>query len=427
MKIKRYIKGDKVIWLVIMILLVISLLSVYSSTGSLAYQYRGGDTIYYLMRQLRFILLGVVIIFFVHLIPYQVFSRLSLVALWLAVPLLILTLVAGQSINDATRWLQIPGTSFTIQTSDFAKIALVMYMARILSVNQNNISDFKDVFAKVTFAIVGICGLILPANFSTAVLVFLTAFSLMFVARIPIKYLALMIFSGLFAFAIFLGGSELLGKEGRTSTWKNRIESFVSGEGDSYQADQAKVAVVQGGLFGKGPGNSTQRNLVPHPYSDFIYAIIIEEYGSVIGGGFVLILYLWLFYRAGLIIRRSRSTYGAFLAFGLSFGLVLQAFVNMAVAVGLVPVTGQTLPLVSMGGSSIIFTSMAAGMILSVSWGCDESRIKSEESEESSPEDDQNSQTSEAAVKQVMKEGTEASGTGKKKQKRTRTEFEINA
>ena len=191
----------------------------------------------------------------------------------------------------------------------------------------------------------------------------------MFVARIPVKYLALMIFSGLFAFAIFLGGSELLGKEGRTSTWKSRIESFVSGEGDNYQADQAKVAIVQGGLFGKGPGNSTQRNLVPHPYSDFIYAIIIEEYGSVIGGVLVLVLYLWLFYRAGLIIRRSRSTYGAFLAFGLSFGLVLQAFVNMAVAVGLVPVTGQTLPLVSMGGSSIIFTSMAAGMILSVSWG----------------------------------------------------------
>ena len=427
MKIRRYIKGDKVIWLVIVILLVISLLSVYSSTGSLAYQKQGGDTLYYLMRQLRFILLGVVIIFFVHLVPYQLFSRLSVVALWLAVPLLILTLVAGQNINDATRWLQIPGTSFTIQTSDFAKIALVMYMARILSVNQNNISNFKDVFGKVTFAIVGICGLILPANFSTAAIVFLTAFSLMFVARIPIKYLALMIFSGLFAFAIFLGGSELLGKEGRTSTWKNRIESFVSGEGDSYQADQAKVAVVQGGLFGKGPGNSTQRNLVPHPYSDFIYAIIIEEYGSVIGGGFVLILYLWLFYRAGLIIRRSRSTYGAFLAFGLSFGLVLQAFVNMAVAVGLVPVTGQTLPLVSMGGSSIIFTSMAAGMILSVSWGCDESRIKSEESEESSPEDDQNSQTSEAVVKQAMKEGTEASGTGRKKQKRTRTEFEINA
>ncbi len=377
------------IWLVVIILLVISLLSVYSSTGSLAYQKQGGDTLYYLMRQFRFIVLGVVIIFFVHLVPYQVFSRLSVVALWLAIPLLILTLVAGQNINDATRWLQIPGTSFTIQTSDFAKIALIMYMARVLSVNQNNIGDFKDVFGKITLAIVGICALILPANFSTAALVFLTAFSLMFVARIPVKYLALMVFSGLFAFAIFLGGSELLGKEGRTSTWKSRIESFVSGEGDSYQADQAKVAIVQGGLFGKGPGNSTQRNLVPHPYSDFIYAIIIEEYGSLIGGILVLALYLWLFYRAGLIIRRSRSTYGAFLAFGLSMGLVLQAFVNMAVAVGLVPVTGQTLPLVSMGGSSIIFTSMAAGMILSVSWGTDETKVRGAEIQEPVPEAEQ--------------------------------------
>lgn len=416
MKFKKYIKGDKVIWLVIIILLVISLLSVYSSTGSLAYQKQGGDTIYYLLRQFRFILLGVVIIFFVHLIPYQVFSRLSVVALWLAIPLLILTLVAGQNINDATRWLQIPGTSFTIQTSDFAKIALIMYLARVLSINQNNISDFRDVFGKVSLAIVGICALILPANFSTAALVFLTAFALMFVARIPVKYLALMIFSGLFAFAIFLGGSELLGKEGRTSTWKSRIESFTSGEGDSYQADQAKVAIVQGGLFGKGPGNSTQRNLVPHPYSDFIYAIIIEEYGSVIGGVLVLALYLWLFYRAGLIIRRSRSTYGAFLAFGLSMGLVLQAFVNMAVAVGLVPVTGQTLPLVSMGGSSIIFTSMAAGMILSVSWGCDESRVK--EGEVQTP-----------AEEVVPEEKPLDSRKGKKENKekrKTRTEFDVN-
>ena len=433
MKIKRYIKGDKVIWLVILILLVISLLSVYSSTGSLAYQYRGGDTVYYFFRQLRFILLGIVIIFFVHLVPYQVFSRLSVVALWLAIPLLFLTLVAGQNINDAARWLQIPGTSLTIQTSDFAKIALVMYLARVLSVNQNNISDFKDVFGKVTLAIVVLCGLILPANFSTAALIFLTAFSLMFVARIPVKYLALMIFSGLFAFAIFLGASELLGKDGRTSTWKNRIETFVSGEGDSYQADQAKVAVVQGGLFGKGPGNSTQRNLVPHPYSDFIYAIIIEEYGSLVGGVLVLALYLWLFYRTGLIIRRSRSTYGAFLAFGLSMGLVLQAFVNMAVAVGLVPVTGQTLPLVSMGGSSIIFTSMAAGMILSVSWGTDESILQGVASRDSIPEAETGGQTSDTGSAQAMNGNTEKSvsheeaGKMNKGSRRTRTEFDLNA
>ena len=189
--------------------------------------------------------------------------------------------------------------------------------------------------------------------------------------------------TGIFALSLFIGGAFLLNKEGRISTWKNRIEAYMDGDSDNYQADQAKVAIVQGGLFGKGPGNSTQRNLLPHPYSDFIYAIIIEEYGSLVGGILVIALYLWLFFRAGLIIRRSKSTYGAFLAFGLSMGLVLQAFVNMAVAVGLVPVTGQTLPLVSMGGSSIFFTSMATGMILSVSWGtredeAEKARIESE-------------------------------------------------
>ena len=384
MKVRRYIKGDKIIWIVVLILLVISLLSVYSSTGSLAYQHREGNTFFYLFRQLKFVLLGLLIIFFVHMIPYRVFSRISVVALYLAIPLLILTLIAGTNINEATRWLQIPGTGLTIQPSDFAKIALVMYMAKILSVNQNNIKDFKGVFVKISLAIIGTCALILPANFSTAGIVFLTAFSLMFVGRIPVKYLALMVFTGIFALSVFIGGALLVNKEGRISTWKHRIETYMDGEGDNYQANQAKVAIVQGGLFGKGPGNSTQRNLLPHPYSDFIYAIIIEEYGSLVGGVLVLALYLWLFFRAGLIIRRSRSTYGAFLAFGLSMGLVLQAFVNMAVAVGLVPVTGQTLPLVSMGGSSIFFTSMATGMILSVSWG---TRVESEQESQKSKEE----------------------------------------
>ena len=356
----------------VLILLVISLLSVYSSTGSLAYQHRAGNTFFYLFRQLKFILLGLLIIFFVHLIPYKVFSRVSIFALYLAIPLLLLTLLIGTNINDATRWLEIPGTGLTIQPSDFAKIALVMFIAKVLSVNQNNIRDFKGVFLKISLAIVATCALILPANFSTAAILFLTAFSLMFVGRIPLKYLTLMIFTGALALSLFIGVALVIDNEGRISTWKNRIEAFMHGEGDNYQADQAKVAIVQGGLFGKGPGNSTQRNLLPHPYSDFIYAIIIEEYGSLIGGLLVLALYLWLFFRAGLIIRRSKSTYGAFLAFGLSLGLVLQAFVNMAVAVGLVPVTGQTLPLVSMGGSSIFFTSMATGMILSVSWGTKE-------------------------------------------------------
>ena len=410
MKIRRYIKGDRIIWMVVIILLVISLLSVFSSTGSLAYQHRSGNTFFYLFRQLKFILLGVLIIFFVHLVPYRIFSRVSVFALYLAIPLLIITMITGTNINEATRWLQIPGTGLTIQPSDFAKIALVMFVAKILSVNQNNIRDFRGVFGKISVAIIGTCALILPANFSTAAIVFVTAFSLMFVGRIPVRYLALMLFTGAFALSVFIGGSLLLNKEGRLATWKNRVENFMDGEGDNYQADQAKVAIVQGGLFGKGPGNSTQRNLLPHPYSDFIYAIIIEEYGSLIGGILVIALYLWLFFRTGMIIRRSRSTYGAFLAFGLSMGLVLQAFVNMAVAVGLVPVTGQTLPLVSMGGSSIFFTSMATGMILSVSWGTKE--LPGGEEEQGEEEAEADVADGPAPTKENMNK---------------RTEFEVNA
>ena len=415
MKIRRYIKGDRIIWMVILILLVISLLSVYSSTGSLAYQHRSGNTFFYLFRQLKFILLGVLIIFFVHLVPYRIFSRVSVFALYLAIPLLFLTLVAGTNINEAARWLQIPGTGLTIQPSDFAKIALVMYVAKILSVNQNNIKDFKGVFGKISLAIIGTCALILPANFSTAAIVFVTAFSLMFVGRIPVRYLALMLFTGVFALSVFVGGALLLDREGRIATWKNRIENYVDGEGDNYQADQAKVAIVQGGLFGKGPGNSTQRNLLPHPYSDFIYAIIIEEYGSLVGGFLVIALYLWLFFRAGMIIRRSKSTYGAFLAFGLSMGLVLQAFVNMAVAVGLVPVTGQTLPLVSMGGSSIFFTSMATGMILSVSWGTREDA--SEKAREEAEKLQEQSEKLQEESEKLLEESENLK----------RTEFEVNA
>ncbi len=422
MKIRRYIKGDRIIWMVVIILLVISLLSVYSSTGSLAYQHRSGNTFFYLFRQLKFILLGVLIIFFVHLIPYRIFSRVSIFALYLSIPLLILTLIAGTNINEATRWLMIPGTGLTIQPSDFAKIALVMYLAKILSVNQNNIKDFKGVFGKISLAIIGTCALILPANFSTALIVFVTAFSLMFVGRIPVRYLALLIFTGIFALSIFIGGALLLNKEGRIATWKNRIENYIDGEGDNYQADQAKVAIVQGGLFGKGPGNSTQRNLLPHPYSDFIYAIIIEEYGTLVGGILVIALYLWLFFRTGMIIRRSKSTYGAFLAFGLSMGLVLQAFVNMAVAVGLVPVTGQTLPLVSMGGSSIFFTSMATGMILSVSWG---SRgIPGEEGKSEKGSDDDAAADILAPAADTVSTSVPAPVREKDEK---RTEFEVNA
>jgi cell division protein FtsW len=369
MNILKYIRGDRVIWTVIIILSVVSLLSVYSSTGSLAYKKVSGDTFYYLFRQFKYILLGLCVIIFVQLIPFHAFNKLSVAFLGAAIVLLIVTLIKGQEINEANRWLAIPGTSNTFQPSEFAKFALIMYLARILANNQDNLDDFRSVFLKLAAAISFVCILILPTNLSTAAIIFTVSFILLFIGRVPIKYLSLYIGIGIAGLALFLMLSAAMSREGRISTWKARIERYVSGDGDNFQADQAKVAIVRGGLLPNGPGTSTQRILLPHPYSDFIFAIIIEEYGSVIGGSLLVFLYLWLLFRTGLIVRKTKSTFGAFLAFGLALGLVFQAFVNMGVTVGLLPVTGQTLPLVSMGGSSMFFTSMALGMILSVSWG----------------------------------------------------------
>ena len=371
----KYIRGDKVIWMVIILLSMISILAVYSSTGTLAYKVRGGNTGYYLIKQFIFLSAGVFIIIFFSGIPYKYYSRTAQIFLFIAIPVLALTLVTGPSINEARRWLTLPGTGFTIQPSDFAKLAIIMYVARILSLQQERITEFKAAFLPIIWPVIIVCGLIMPANLSTSAILFVTAMSLMFVGRIPFKFLALTIGGGILVLTIFITVSLYLNKGGRIATWKNRIENFVSGEEteDNFQVNRAKVAVVNGGLIGKGPGNSAQRNYLPHPYSDFIYAIIIEEYGLV-GGTFVLFLYLWLFFRAGLIVRKSNRTFAALLSLGLSMGLVLQAMVNMAVAVNLVPVTGQTLPFVSMGGSSILFTSVALGMILSVSHGIEEER-----------------------------------------------------
>jgi len=370
MTFKVKIRGDRVIWMVILILSVLSILAVYSSTGTLAYKVRGGNTGYYLVKQFILLMVGIFIIIFIHQVPYKYFLRLSQILLYIAIPLLLLTLATGSSINEARRWLTLPGTSLTIQPSDFGKLAVIMYVARILAVKQEKITDLKEAFLPVIVPIIIACLLILPANLSTAAILFVTCMSLMFVGRIPFKHLALTIVSGLIILVVFIGISVALHKGGRIETWKNRIESFISGEEeeDNFQVNQAKIAIVRGGLLGKGPGNGVQRNYLPHPYSDFIYAIIIEEYGLA-GGLLVLGCYLWLFFRASLIVRKSKRTFGAFLAFGLGMGLVLQAMINMAVAVNLVPVTGQTLPLVSMGGSSILFTSTSLGMILSVSWG----------------------------------------------------------
>jgi cell division protein FtsW len=364
---RKYFKGDAVIWTVIVALSIFSLLAVYSSTGSLAYKYQGGDTSYYVIKHAILLLFGLVIIFLTHKIHYKYFSRLSQVFLVIAVILLILTLIIGITINEATRWLVIPVIGLTFQTSDFAKLALIMYLARMLSLKQNNIKDYHGAFIPILVPVLIICMLILPANLSTAIILMATSFILMFIGRINFRYLFIFTIIVAAIFGIFVVIALSNEWEGRIGTWRNRIESFVDKDSDqTYQIDQSKIAIVSGGLIKVRPGKSVQRNFLPLPYSDFIYSIIIEEYGLA-GGIIVMFLYLYLLFRAGVIIKKSTRTFPAFLAMGLTILIVIQAMVNMAVAVNILPVTGQPLPMISMGGTSMIFTCIEFGIILSVS------------------------------------------------------------
>jgi cell division protein FtsW len=360
------IKGDRAIWMVVIILSVFSLLAVYSSTGTLAYKFRAGNTEYYVIKHFIIMLLGLGLMLLASRVKYTYYSRISQLALWVAVPLLIFTLIRGTSINEANRWLTLPIINISFQSSDFAKLALIMFVARILTKKQETIKDLKEAFFPIMLPILIITGLILPANFSTAAILFVTCIILMFVGGVNLKYILAVMGIGVAAFGLFVLVVLNMPEKGRVITWKNRIEAFAGKSGDNYQAQQAKIAIASGKIFGKLPGNSTQRNFLPHAYSDFIYAIIIEEYG-LIGGFVILILYLILFYRGVKIASRSPGTYGALLAAGLSFSLVFQAMINMAVAVNLFPVTGQPLPLISMGGTSLWFSSLALGIILSVS------------------------------------------------------------
>ncbi len=370
--IQKYLKGDPVIWAVLIALSIFSVLAVYSSTGTLAYRYQGGNTSYYFIKHASSLLAGLFIVFLVHLVPYKLFSRISQILLFLAVPLLLLTLFFGSNINQATRSLKIPVIGLTIQTFDFAKLALIMFIARMLSLHQTEVSNNLNLFLKMLFPAILICALIMPANLSTALILFTSCYLLMFIGRVRFKYLAS--FGGLILVTVSMVIIIALhsGWQGRWETWKNRIESFIDKDaGDNYQVNQSKIAIVSGGLVKLRPGKSIQRNYLPHPYSDFIYAIIIEEYGLV-GGVVVMFLYLYLLFRAGVIVRKSTRTFPAFLAIGLTILIVLQAITNMAVAVNIFPVTGQPLPIISMGGTSILFTCVSLGILLSVSRGIDQ-------------------------------------------------------
>ena len=374
--IETYFKGDRIIWMVVILLSLMSLMAVYSSTGTLAYKYQEGNTEYYLFKHGIIVFLGFGIMYFTHLVKYTFYAKVSRIAIFLAIPLLLLTLLTGTNLNEASRWLTLPVINLSFQTSDLAKIALLLYVARSLSKKQDNIKDFKSAFLPVILPVCIICGLILPANFSTAAVLFSTCLVLMFFGRINFKYILSLVGIGILGLGLFLMIASFSGYEGRIGTWKKRIENFSNGNDQgNYQTQQAKIAIASGGIFGKGPGQSTQRNFLPHPYSDFIFAIIIEEYGFV-GGMVIVVLYLLLFYRAVVIVRKSPFAFATLLAIGCAFSLVFQAMINMAVAVNLFPVTGQPLPMLSMGGTSIWFTSIAVGIILSVSRNIEQEELK---------------------------------------------------
>lgn len=384
----KKINGDRTIWAVVVLLSILSILAVYSSISTLAYKYKSGDTIPYLLKHTGIIMFGLVLMFFSHKVRSGYYSRFAIIAIVLALPLLLLTLLSGSNINEASRWLRIPVIDLTFQTSDFAKIALILYVARTLAVKQDDIKDFKGAFLPIIVPVVAVCVLIMPANFSTAAMLFTTCLVLMFIGRINYKYILSVIGSGIVA--VCLLGILIWNFPSaihRGATWKARIENFSNGQSDvNYQVEQSKIAIATGGIMGKGPGKSTQRNFLPHPYSDFIFAIIIEEYGLWMAV-LVVFLYLILLYRAVRIATKCQKIFPSLLAVGCSFILVFQAMINMAVAVNLVPVTGQPLPLVSMGGTSIWFASIAIGMVLSASRELEKEKSPSRPSQREGVED----------------------------------------
>ena len=353
--------------MMVLFLYIVSVLAVYSSTTTLAYRFRAGNTEYYVVRHFLIIILGVGLLFLSHNIRYSYYSRISQIAIYIAVPLLLFTLIRGTAIHEASRWITLPVVNLSFQSSDLARLALIMYLARLLTRYRQDINNLQGSFIPMAGPVLLVCALIMPANFSTAAILFITSLVLMYIGRVRIKYIMGLLGASIVAAAIFILILGSMPGSSRVQTWQNRITTFIDQDNSStYQADHAKIAIATGGITGKSPGKSTQRNYLPQAYSDFIYAIIIEEYGLV-GGFFVLLFYLILLYRGIRIAHRSPGTFGALLAAGLSFSLVFQALINMAVAVNLLPVTGQQLPLVSMGGTSLWFTSLSIGIILSVS------------------------------------------------------------
>ena len=365
-RISAELKGDRVIWSIIGLLMMLSILVVYSSTSTLAFRERGGNTEFYLLKQVIILGVGAVIMYAAHLIHYRRFSLWSPYLLVIAIPLLMLTLAVGNEVNGATRWIEVPFIGLTFQTSDFAKIALITYVARSITSKQDYIQDFQSAFLPIIMPIVLVCFLIAPSNLSTALVIFVTCMLMMFIGRVAMKYIFLLMFCGLIAFAALIVIGNAFPTKVRSNTWTERARSFIEDEDGTEQTKLAKMAIARGGLVGNGPGNSMQKNFLPSAFADYIYAIIMEEYG-ILGGFVIMALYILMFMRVVRLVTKSPKTFPAMLAMGLILVITIEALANMAVSVHLVPVTGQPLPLLSMGGTSLLLTCVAFGMILSVS------------------------------------------------------------
>ncbi len=369
----KNIKGDKLIWAIVTLLAIFSFLPVYSAASNLAYTSTSGSTFTFFVKHFMHLFLGFLIIYGVHRIPYRYFRGLSMVMIPIVLVLLIVTMLQGTTIEgaNASRWIQIPIVGMSFQTSTLAAVVLMVYVARYLSKIQEKEITFKETILPLWLPVFFVLILILPANFSTTAIIFSMVMILTFVGGYPIKYLAIVVGTGIVALTLFILVAKAFPDlmENRIQTWENRVDNFLNGGEDTeadYQIEKAKIAIASGGIQGVGPGKSVQKNFLPQSSSDFIFAIIVEEYG-MIGGLFLLVMYCWLLFRIVIISQKADTVFGKLLVLGVGLPIVFQAFINMAVAVELFPVTGQTLPLISSGGTSIWMTCLAIGIILSVS------------------------------------------------------------
>lgn len=371
-KLFSQLKGDKSIWAVTALLAVFSFIPIYSASSNLAYLYGDGNTFQYLFTHFTHIFLGFVAIYAVHRIPYHYFRGLSIIGLPIIIVLLLYTLAQGTTIGgaSASRWITIPLINKSFQTSTLAGVILMVYVARYLSkVHGENVS-FKESILPLWLPVGAVIGAILPANLSTAALMFAMVLMLAFIGGYKLKYLLSIIGIGVFCLGLFVLAAKAFPDimPSRVSTWNSRIDTYLGGgdDADTYQIEKSKIAIARGGITGVGIGKSVERNFLPQSSSDFIFAIIVEEMG-LIGGFGVMILYLWLLYRFVLVATKAETIFGKLLVVGVGIPIIFQAFVNMAVTVNLFPVTGQTLPLISDGGTSIWMTCVALGLVLSVS------------------------------------------------------------